>query len=99
MVYGGEEFRTTLAAAIDLEKELRGSIAGFNMPQFAVDMPGGGGKRLVSTFEAYDRDTGISIFQSSRIMERKSDRDKLGSNLYFYFDPLRSVSSKHQHKD
>ncbi|CAF0881575.1 unnamed protein product [Rotaria sordida] len=97
MVRGAEEFRTTLAEAIDLEKELRGSTAGFNMPQFIVDLPGGGGKRLVSSYETYDRDTGISIFQSPRIAERKSDHNILRTNLYCYFDPLRSVSSEHQH--
>jgi lysine 2,3-aminomutase len=34
MVSGAEEFRTTLSKAIQLEKSLRGSTAGFNMPQF-----------------------------------------------------------------
>jgi len=82
MVSGAEEFRTTLGLAIELEKELRGSTAGFNMPQFIVDLPDGGGKRLVSSFETYDRHTGISTFRSPRIRNRSK------SDFFFYFDPV-----------
>lgn len=97
MVSGAEEFRTTLASAIELEKELRGSTAGFNMPQFIVDLPGGGGKRVVSSFELYDPDTGISAFRSPRVEERRDAiRDGRNRDLFFYFDPLQSVARKHQ---
>jgi len=33
------------------------------MPQFIVDLPGGGGKRLASSFESYDRSTGVSRYE------------------------------------
>ena len=49
MVKGVEDLRTPLQTILDLECQLRGSIAGFLMPQFVVDLPGGGGKRLFST--------------------------------------------------
>ena len=58
LVQGTEELRTTVQTAIDLEKHLRGSTAGFNTPTFVVDAPGGGGKRDVHSFEHYDRTTG-----------------------------------------
>jgi lysine 2,3-aminomutase len=47
MVTGVEDLRTTLAGAIELEKQMRGVTAGFNCPTFVVDTPGGGGKRDV----------------------------------------------------
>ena len=48
MVRGVEELRTTLAAAIDLEKAVRGWTAGFNTPAFVLDTMGGGGKTRCS---------------------------------------------------
>ncbi|UJR19408.1 hypothetical protein I4U23_022538 [Adineta vaga] len=87
-----EEFRTSLYRAIELEKLLRGSTAGFNMPQFVVDLPNGGGKRLVSSFDSYDRQTGISIFRSPQITQQNREN----SNLFFYFDPLRKISNEYQ---
>ena len=80
MVAGMETFRTTLQTALDLEKELRGRSAGFHMPTFVVDLPGGGGKRGVHSFETYDRDTGVSTFRSPVIDP---------AQLYRYFDPRR----------
>lgn len=96
MVSGAEEFRTTLHDAIELEKSLRGSTAGFNMPQFVVDLPNGGGKRLVSSFDSYDRQTGISMFCSPQIKKRNLEQNKKLTDLFFYFDPLRSISDKYQ---
>ena len=78
MVSGAEEFRTTLGSVIELEIELRRSTAGFNMPQFIVDLPDDGGKRLVSSFETYDRHTGISTFRSPQI------RNRTKNDLFFY---------------
>ncbi|CAF0930041.1 unnamed protein product [Adineta steineri] len=96
MVSGAEEFRTSLHFAVELEKLLRGCTAGFNMPQFIVDLPNGGGKRLVSSFDSYDRQTGISIFRSPQITRRKLEQSKTSTDLFFYFDPLRSISEKYQ---
>ncbi|HUY11073.1 MAG TPA: KamA family radical SAM protein, partial [Candidatus Dormibacteraeota bacterium] len=47
MVRGVEELRTTIQTAVDTEKFVRGSTAGFNTPTFVCDAPGGGGKRDV----------------------------------------------------
>ena len=89
MVSGAEEFRTTLSKAIQLEKSLRGSTAGFNMPQFVIDLPNGGGKRLVSSFDSYDLESGISVFYSPHVT-------KNNEKLFFYFDPIRSIAPKYQ---
>lgn len=59
MIKMNEHMRTTLQSMLDIEAEIRGSIAGFNIPQFVVDLPGGGGKRLAWSYKAYDRKTGI----------------------------------------
>lgn len=59
MVKMNEHLRTPLQTMLDIEAQIRGSIAGFMMPQFVVDLPGGGGKRLACSYKSYDRNTGI----------------------------------------
>ncbi|HEX8741841.1 MAG TPA: KamA family radical SAM protein [Thermoleophilaceae bacterium] len=78
-----EHLRTSLATALELEKQLMGSTAGFNVPRFVVDLPGGGGKRGVHTFESYDRESGVSVFTSPAVAPGRSFR---------YFDPLHSLT-------
>lgn len=84
LVRGVEDLRTTLGTAIGLEKEVRGSTAGFNTPVFVVDAPGGGGKRDAHSYEHYDHDNGISVFTSPAV---KQDQ------FYLYFDPLHLLPS------
>ena len=79
MVRGVEELRTTLAAAISLEKAVRGRTAGFNTPAFVLDTMGGGGKRDVHSYEHYDRQTGIAVFTSPAVRP---------GEFFFYYDPL-----------
>ncbi len=79
LVKGAEDLRTTLGAALDVEKFIRGSTAGFNTPTFVVDAPGGGGKRDAHSFEYYDRTTGVSVFVAPSV--------KPGQR-YVYFDPI-----------
>ncbi|KDR69051.1 hypothetical protein GALMADRAFT_77828 [Galerina marginata CBS 339.88] len=67
MVRGVEDLRTPLSTILDLEMQLRGTIGGFLTPQFIVDLPGGGGKRLASTYQTYDRATGVSTFLAPAI--------------------------------
>ncbi len=83
LVTGVEDMRTTLATAIELEKQVRGSTAGFNCPTFVVDAPGGGGKRDVHSREFYDPVTGVSVFRSPNV-----DSDA----RYLYFDPIDLLS-------
>ena len=56
-----EDLRTSLAQGMWLEKQVRGSAAGFNTPTFVCDAPGGGGKRAIHSAEYYDRVTGVSV--------------------------------------
>lgn len=79
LVPGSEFFRTSLAAALELEEQIRGSVSGYLMPTFVVDLPNGGGKRNIWSFRSYDIENGISIFRSPVI-----NNDK----IYYYFDPL-----------
>lgn len=79
LVQGVEDLRTTLATAIRLEKTVRGLTAGFFTPTFVVDAPGGGGKRDAHSFEHYNRETGISVFEAPSV--------KPGQK-YLYFDPI-----------
>lgn len=83
MVRGVEDLRTPISTILHLESQLRGSIAGFMLPQFVVDLPGGGGKRLASTFKTYDRVNGNSTFVAPAV--------KGGEKVYEYFDPLASL--------
>ena len=79
MVKGVEDMRTPLSTILDLEKQIRGTIAGFMMPSFVVDLPGGGGKRLASSYESYDEKTGVSTFRAPGVSVDKE---------FTYHDPL-----------
>ncbi len=79
---GAEHLRTDLATAVKLEKCLRGMTAGFDTPTFVCDTLGGGGKRGVHSFERYDRETGLAVFESPVV---NPDR------LYLHCDPLRTL--------
>ena len=79
MVKGVEDMRTPLSTILDLEKQIRGTIAGFMMPSFVVDLPGGGGKRLASSYESYDEKTGASTFRAPGVSVDKE---------FTYHDPL-----------
>jgi lysine 2,3-aminomutase len=84
MVAGIEDLRTNLATALDIEKRLRGSTAGFNTPTFVCDLPGGGGKRCAHSYEYYNRDTGIAVYVAPSV--------KPGQ--FLFFDPLHSLSEE-----
>ncbi len=79
MVQGIEDLRTTLQQTIDLDKKLRGTLSGFMMPSFVVDLPGGGGKRLVSTYETYQN--GVATYKAPGLAGAK------GEMSYSYHDP------------
>lgn len=81
MVQGTEDLRTPLSTILELQKQIRGTIAGFMTPQFIVDMPGGGGKRLACDYETYDKTTGVSTFRAPGV---KCDR------VFEYHDPVDS---------
>ena len=79
MVKGVEELRTTILDAVDIEKFVRGSTAGFNTPTFVCDAPGGGGKRDVHSYEYYDRENGIAVYAAPSVKPGKA---------FLYFDPI-----------
>jgi len=79
MVKGAEDLRTTVQRAVEVEKYVRGSTAGFNTPTFVVDAPGGGGKRVCHSYEHYDRTTGVSVFQAPSVKP---------GQYFLYFDPI-----------
>jgi lysine 2,3-aminomutase len=89
MVTGVEDLRTTLATSIELEKQMRGTTAGFNCPTFVVDTPGGGGKRDVHSYEYYSQVTGVSVFRSPNIDPR---------SRYLYFDPIDQLPEEGQER-
>ncbi len=82
MVKGTEHFRVPLEAVRKLEKEVRGSTAGFNTPLFIVDTPGG--KRDVHSAEFHDSMHGVSGFVAPAVERGK---------YFYYFDPIRSLSA------
>lgn len=82
LVKGVEDLRTTVQTAIDLEKAVRGVTAGFQTPTFVCDAPGGGGKRVVHSFEHYDRDTGISVWAAPSVKP----------GFFLYFDPIDTLA-------
>lgn len=87
MVPGVEDLRTPLHVAQTLERNVRGTTAGFNTPFFALDAPGGGGKRDVHSPDYYNRETGVSVFSSPGVKPGKS---------FLFFDPISSLSPEAQ---
>ncbi|KAK8137702.1 l-lysine -aminomutase [Apiospora sp. TS-2023a] len=92
MVEKVEHLRTPLQRIIDIEAQLRGSIAGFDMPQFIVDLPQGGGKRLAGSYLSYDRDTGVSRFTAPAVSG--NDNGTKVNKVYEYYDPLPPTTAK-----
>lgn len=86
LVKGVEDLRTTLQTALDIEKAVRGTTAGFHTPTFVVDAPGGGGKRVAHSFEHYDRTTGISVFAAPSVKP----------GFFLYFDPVDTLAPEIQ---
>jgi hypothetical protein len=80
MVKATEHFRLPLRTAQRLEKEVRGTTAGFNTPLFIVDTPSG--KRDVHSAEFHDSEYGVSGFISPAVT---------GGLMRYYFDPIRSL--------
>ena len=87
MVPGCEHFRTTLKEGVELEKAVRGTTAGFHTPTFVCDLPGGGGKRHVASYEYYDQENGISVWTAPYV--------KPGQH-FTYFDPIHKLSLEAQ---
>ena len=87
MVKGAEDMRTTVQTALDIEKWVRGTTAGFNTPTFVVDAPGGGGKRNAHSYEHYDRETGISVYTAPSVKP---------GEYFLYFDPVDRLSEAAQ---
>jgi lysine 2,3-aminomutase len=88
LVKGVEDLRTTVQTAIDLEKAVRGVTAGFQTPTFVCDAPGGGGKRVVHSFEHYDRDTGVSVWAAPSVKP----------GFVLYFDPIDTLAPEIQER-
>jgi lysine 2,3-aminomutase len=44
LVAGSGQFRTSISAGLEIMEALRGHTSGYAIPQYAVDLPGGGGK-------------------------------------------------------
>ena len=89
MVPGCEHFRTTLKEGVELEKAVRGTTAGFHTPTFVCDLPGGGGKRHVASYEYYDQENGISVWTAPYV--------KPGQH-FTYFDPIHKLSQEAQQR-
>jgi lysine 2,3-aminomutase len=87
MVPGCEHLRTTLREGVELEKAVRGTTAGFNTPTFVCDLPGGGGKRHVASYEYYDEENGISVWKAPYVKKDQS---------FLYYDPIHKLSPEAQ---
>jgi len=87
LVKGVEDLRTTLQTSIDIEKAVRGTTAGFHTPTFVCDAPGGGGKRVIHSYEHYDRETGVSVFTAPSVKPGK---------FFLYYDPIDTLSPEIQ---
>lgn len=87
MIQGVEALRTSISESIELEKNTRGLIAGHNTPNFIVDLPGGGGKRDIHSYDHYDKQLGIAIYRAPAVKKDK---------IFLYCDPLHSLPAESQ---
>ncbi len=87
MVPGCEHLRTTVWDGVEIEKRVRGSTAGFNVPTFVCDAPGGGGKRHISSYEYYDLANGISVWSAPEVKP---------GEYFLYFDPIHRLDADAQ---
>ncbi|KAL1917687.1 uncharacterized protein VTP21DRAFT_3521 [Calcarisporiella thermophila] len=85
MVRGVEDLRTPLSTILNLEHNIRGTTSGFYTPNFVIDLPGGGGKRIASTYMSYDRVNGVSRYVAPGVK---------GETVHEYYDPLWSLSEE-----
>ncbi len=88
MVTGVEDLRTSVQTACDLERHVRGVTAGFHTPTFVCDAPGGGGKRVVHSFEHYDRESGVSVYTAPSVKP----------GYFLYFDPIDTLAPEVQRR-
>ncbi|KAG8170035.1 hypothetical protein KVR01_000780 [Diaporthe batatas] len=87
MTQNVEHYRTPLQTLLDIESQIRGSIAGFNMPQFIVDLPGGGGKRDAWSFDTYEN--GVSTFTAPAVTAAAADHiGRQEPQVFKYYDPI-----------
>ena len=89
MVPGCEHLRTTVAEGVEITKRVRGVTAGFNVPTFVCDAPGGGGKRHITSYEYYDQENGISVWRAPEVKPNE---------LFLYFDPIHRLNSAAQQR-
>ena len=97
MVHGVEDLRTPLSTILELEAQIRGTVAGYMTPNFIVTPPGGSGKRLACSYEKYDRHVGLSRFtapNSHRRGAREVGKVKEVDRVWEYWDPLWSLSEE-----
>lgn len=87
MVQGVEDLRTTIQTAVDIEKFVRGSTAGYNTPLFLCDAPGGGGKRDLHSYDHYDRENGIAVYSAPSVKP---------GQWFLYYDPIDQLSKDAQ---
>lgn len=61
---GISHFRTSVGRGIDIIEHLRGHTSGFAVPQFIVDLPGGGGKTPVNPHYELGRNERTVLFRN-----------------------------------
>jgi lysine 2,3-aminomutase len=61
---GISHFRTSIGKGIEIIEHLRGHTSGFAVPQFIVDLPGGGGKTPVNPHYEVSRNERTVIFRN-----------------------------------
>ena len=66
MALGITHLRTPLSKGLEIIKYLRGRISGMGVPQFAIDLPGGGGKITLSPDYLVSREGSELIFRNGK---------------------------------
>ncbi|KAK2598191.1 hypothetical protein QQS21_005668 [Conoideocrella luteorostrata] len=86
IIPGAEDLRTPMKDSLDLERAVRGQITGFLMPNFILDLPAEGGKRLTRGVQDYNHHLGLSKFSAPGLKGEPTTME--------YWDPLWSLSEQ-----
>ena len=87
MIPGSEHWRTSVAAAQDLQHAIMGYLPGYATPRIICDVPMVG-KRWVHQLSEYDRELGISYWTKNyRTSIEAGDPDAL-TRRYPFYDPI-----------
>jgi len=95
---GTDHLRTAVAESESIQQELYGHLSGLAMPQFSMDLPGGGGKTPIKMNHCIDETPGHKRYMGfdgveSEYIDPPADSHKLPSDYETYLEEWRQLKA------